>query len=67
MYPGVPKNARIALEDDVLPPVPEMGIHEGVRIQKGDYVVWMDTLLMKNPKVSQDKFTLLNFRLESKG
>ena len=50
LWPGVPKNARYATEDDILPAIPELG-YEPVRILKGDYVVWSDFLMMKRADV----------------
>ncbi|EGO28594.1 putative monooxygenase [Serpula lacrymans var. lacrymans S7.9] len=50
LWPGVPKNARLALRDDVLPAIPEYG-YGPVRISKGDYILWSDFSMMRNPKV----------------
>ncbi|KAH7917103.1 cytochrome P450, partial [Leucogyrophana mollusca] len=51
LWPGVQKNARLALSDDVLPSVPEQGYHLPVRVSKGDYVLWSDYAMMRNCKV----------------
>jgi hypothetical protein len=53
LWPGVPKNARLALEDDVLPAVPEHGL-PSVKINRGDYVLWSDWSIARNPKVGID-------------
>ena len=50
LWPGVPKNARRTLEDDVLPPIPEHGL-PAVKIQRGDYVLWADWSVGRNTKV----------------
>ena len=50
LWPGVPKNARLALEDDVLPAVPKHGL-PAVKIQRGDYVLWADWSVGRNTKV----------------
>lgn len=50
LWPGVPKNARIALEDDVLPAVPEHGL-PAVKIHRGEYVLWSDWSIARNTKV----------------
>lgn len=52
LWPGVPKNARLALSDDVLPAIPEHG-YGPVPILKGDYVLWSDFAMMRNVKVRQ--------------
>ena len=50
LWPGVPKNARYAEEDDVLPGVPELGIPE-IRVQRGDYLLWSDRVMMRSEHV----------------
>uniref|UniRef100_A0A0W0FBP4 Putative monooxygenase n=1 Tax=Moniliophthora roreri TaxID=221103 RepID=A0A0W0FBP4_MONRR len=50
LWPGVPKNARRALADDVLPAIPDQGFQE-VMVAKGDYVLWSDFAMMRNEKV----------------
>lgn len=52
MWPGVPKNARLALQDDVLPAIPEHNL-PSVKVSKGDYIFWSDYNMMRNTKVSQ--------------
>ncbi|OCB89301.1 hypothetical protein A7U60_g3500 [Sanghuangporus baumii] len=47
LWPGVPKNARYAEEDDVLPAVPEIGI-AAVKVNRGDYVLWSDRYMMRS-------------------
>ncbi|KAJ8088597.1 hypothetical protein PM082_013840 [Marasmius tenuissimus] len=46
LWPGLPKNARFALDNDVLPGIPEESLPE-VRIDKGTYVLWSDEIIMK--------------------
>ncbi|KAH7903521.1 cytochrome P450 [Hygrophoropsis aurantiaca] len=50
LWPGVPKNARLALRDDILPGIPDCG-GKTIPISKGDYVLWSDYAMMRNPKV----------------
>jgi len=50
LWPGLPKNARYAIEDDILPAIPQEGIPE-VPIHKNTYVLWSDTLIMQDTKV----------------
>ncbi|KAF8994556.1 cytochrome P450 [Cyathus striatus] len=50
LWPGLPKNARIAAEDDILPAIPELGI-EPVHVHKGDFVLWSDYSMMRNELV----------------
>ncbi|KZV67413.1 cytochrome P450 [Peniophora sp. CONT] len=50
LWPGLPKNARLALCDDVLPALPEHGI-PAVKIEKGDYVFWSDYNIMRDEAV----------------
>ena len=50
LWPGVPKNVRRAIGDDVLPAIPEQGYPE-VAIAKGDYLLWSDFAMMRNEKV----------------
>ena len=51
LWPGLPKNARYAIQDDVLPAIPEQGLPE-VRVEKGSYVLWSDRLIMRDKTVS---------------
>ncbi|KAF7796095.1 hypothetical protein EIP86_007266 [Pleurotus ostreatoroseus] len=50
LWPGLPKNARYAIQDDVLPAIPEQGLPE-VRVEKGSYVLWSDRLIMRDKTV----------------
>ena len=50
LWPGLPKNARIATEDDVLPEIPEHNL-PSVRISKGDFVIWSDFRMMRSREV----------------
>ncbi|THH07284.1 hypothetical protein EW146_g9366 [Bondarzewia mesenterica] len=50
LWPGLPKNARYAIEDDVLPGIPEKSLPE-VRIDKHTYVLWSDRVIMRDPLV----------------
>ncbi|KAH9915853.1 cytochrome P450 [Fomitopsis serialis] len=50
LWPGVPKNARIALKDDVIPALPDGG-HGPIVVDKGDYILWSDYAMMRNEKV----------------
>lgn len=49
LWPGVPKNARLAIEDDVLPSV--TGLNE-LKVKKGEYVFWSDYNVMRSSQVS---------------
>ncbi len=50
LWPGLPKNARLALRDDVLPALPDHNL-PAVKIEKGDYVFWSDYHMMRNEEV----------------
>ncbi|PCH37062.1 cytochrome P450 [Wolfiporia cocos MD-104 SS10] len=50
LWPGVPKNARIALKDDVIPSFPG-SVHGPIRVAKGDYILWSDYAMMREEKV----------------
>ncbi|KAG7447082.1 cytochrome P450 [Guyanagaster necrorhizus] len=50
LWPGLPKNARYATVDDILPAVPELSIPE-TNIEKGTYVLWSDKIIMRDPLV----------------
>lgn len=50
LWPGVPKNARVAMKDDVIPALPG-GEHGPIIVHKGDYVLWSDYAMMRNEKV----------------
>ena len=50
LWPGLPKNARLALQDDILPALPEHNL-PAVKIEKGDYVFWSDYHMMRNEEV----------------
>ncbi|KZT02794.1 cytochrome P450 [Laetiporus sulphureus 93-53] len=47
LWPGLPKNARVALCDDILPAIPEHSLPE-VKIGKGDHVFWSDYIIMRD-------------------
>jgi len=47
LWPGLPKNARLALSDDILPAIPEHNL-PAVKIDKGDYVFWSDYIMMRD-------------------
>ncbi len=49
-WPGLPKNCRDVLVDDVLPAIPDLGFKE-VPLFKGDTVLWSDFSMMRNEKV----------------
>lgn len=51
LWPGLPKNGRQALVDDVLPAIPEAGL-PAVNVHKGELVFWSDSYLMRHPAVS---------------
>lgn len=50
LWPGLPKNARVATEDDLLPAIPEHNL-PSVRVNKGDFVLWSDIAMMRNEDV----------------
>ncbi|RPD60602.1 cytochrome P450 [Lentinus tigrinus ALCF2SS1-7] len=50
LWPGLPKNARLALCDDVLPAVPERNL-PAVKVEKGDYVFWSDYHMMRSEDI----------------
>ncbi|KAJ3551513.1 hypothetical protein NM688_g4661 [Phlebia brevispora] len=50
LWPGLPKNAREAEADDVLPAIPELNL-PAVRVYKGDFVLWSDMAMMRNSDV----------------
>ncbi|KIJ38170.1 hypothetical protein M422DRAFT_259327 [Sphaerobolus stellatus SS14] len=51
LWPVIPKNARIATIDTVLPAIPEAKL-PAVKVDKGDYVFWSDYSMMRNTKVT---------------
>src|ERR1700744_3946658 len=51
LWPGLPKNGRLATRDDVLPAVPHRHLPE-VKINKGEYVFWSDFIIMHDRGVS---------------
>ncbi|THG97540.1 hypothetical protein EW026_g4471 [Hermanssonia centrifuga] len=59
LWPGLPKNARYAIVDDVLPAVPDFGLPE-VPISKGTYVLWSDRIIMRDPTVYGEDATEFN-------
>lgn len=50
LWPGVPKNGRLVLCDDVLPAIPEHNLSE-VKVEKGDFVFWSDYHMMRSETV----------------
>ncbi|GJJ10846.1 hypothetical protein Clacol_005074 [Clathrus columnatus] len=50
LWPGLPKNARVAMEDDVLPSINGSSF-PAVKISKGDFVLWSDFSMMRDPGV----------------
>ncbi|THG96451.1 hypothetical protein EW026_g5382 [Hermanssonia centrifuga] len=50
LWPGLPKNARYAIVDDVLPAIPHLDLPE-VPVSKGTYVLWSDRIIMRDPTV----------------
>ena len=50
LWPGLPKNARLALCDDVLPAIPEHDL-PAVKVEKGDYIFWSDYHMMRSKEV----------------
>ncbi|KAK0184460.1 cytochrome P450 [Armillaria mellea] len=50
LWPGLPKNARLATEDDILPPIPAANL-PAVKIAKGDFVLWSDYDMMRSPEI----------------
>ncbi|KAI0363189.1 cytochrome P450 [Pilatotrama ljubarskyi] len=50
LWPGIPKNGRVALCDDVLPAVPTQGLPE-VHLKKGDFILWSDYNIMRDEAV----------------
>ncbi|KAK7438757.1 hypothetical protein VKT23_017887 [Stygiomarasmius scandens] len=53
LWPGIPKNLRQAVEDDILPALPELELSE-VKIMKGDYVLWSDYYMMRHHSLMVD-------------
>ncbi|KAJ7667536.1 cytochrome P450 [Mycena polygramma] len=49
LWPGLPKNSRFALEDDILPGDPEHSLPD-VKVEKGTYVLWSDQVIMRDPR-----------------
>ncbi|KAI0650932.1 cytochrome P450 [Trametes meyenii] len=50
LWPGIPKNGRVALFDDVLPAIPAQGL-PSVEIQKDDFIFWSDYHVMRDETV----------------
>ncbi|KAL1944350.1 hypothetical protein VTO73DRAFT_3535 [Trametes versicolor] len=50
LWPGIPKNGRLAVHDDVLPELPEHGL-PAVKIEKGDFIFWSDYHMMRSEMV----------------
>ncbi|THH11754.1 hypothetical protein EW146_g7937 [Bondarzewia mesenterica] len=50
LWPGLPKNGRQALFDDVLPALPHLNF-PAVKVHKGDYIFWSDYYIMRHPQV----------------
>ncbi|KAI0744628.1 cytochrome P450 [Earliella scabrosa] len=50
LWPGLPKNARLALCDDVLPALPQYDL-PAVKVEKGEYIFWSDYHMMRSAEV----------------
>jgi hypothetical protein len=50
LWPGLPKNLRRAISNDVLPSLPDVNLPE-VKINQGDYILWSDYYMMRHPQV----------------
>lgn len=50
LWPGIPKNGRLAVHDDVLPELPEHGL-PAVKVEKGDFIFWSDYHMMRSEAV----------------
>ncbi|KAI0677744.1 cytochrome P450 [Trametes maxima] len=50
LWPGIPKNGRVALCDDILPALPTQGL-PSVEIQKDDFIFWSDHHVMRDESV----------------
>ncbi|GJJ10847.1 hypothetical protein Clacol_005075 [Clathrus columnatus] len=50
LWPGLPKNARMAMDDDVLPAIDASNL-PAVKISRRDFVLWSDYSTMRNTDV----------------
>lgn len=50
LWPGVPRNSRVAKKDDILPGIPELN-YEPVHIFKGDSIIFDDHVIMRRTDV----------------
>ncbi|KAJ7278292.1 cytochrome P450, partial [Mycena rebaudengoi] len=50
LWPGLPKNLRRAIRNDVLPSLPDVNLPE-VKINQGDYILWSDYYMMRHPQI----------------
>ena len=50
LWPGIPKNARLALRDDVLPAIPDKKLPE-VHVHQRDFLLWSDMTMMRSEDV----------------
>lgn len=57
LWPGVPRNSRVAKKDDVLPGIPELN-YGPVHISKGDSIIFDDHVIMRRTDVSASLPTL---------
>ena len=51
LWPGMPKNACLALHDNMLPVLPTLG-YPAIPMHKGNYLLWNDWSMMHDPAVS---------------
>lgn len=65
LWPGIPKNGRLVVQDDVLPELPEHGL-PAVKLEKGDFVFWSDYHMMRSETVrgkrSVHAYVLTNYQ-----
>lgn len=59
LWPGIPKNLRLAMSDDILPALPEANL-PAVSVRKGDYILWSDYHMMRHPAIWGADASLFN-------